>query len=452
MKEQEWRQQRDDRTLRYAQRCLDSERWIAITAAPEYLRSYEGQVALLTTANLLGRMTPAVALSLVDVEVDGRLPWRGRSLADIALSGMIAADPFGRFCERAVRPTDYRIHLGRSGNDLVVHGKGWNAFVGSGPSPISESEDINPFGAALSAILAVSQLFVDDLRPFRGRTILNAFTWRNELLDYRVGDLPTDIGSVLFAGVGSVGTAALYFLALAGCAFQPTLIDMDVVKIHNLDRSPLFIDTDVGSPKVESAQRFLRGIGIAAKTDRAPLHESPLWVERPSGSPDVLIAAANEMGARYQIESRYPPVQLYGTTGRNWQCSLIRHIPIVDPCSCCLFPPEIPQPTMACATAPQHSDDQLDTVDAALPFLSFAAGLMTTAEVLKLGMDGYPFSANRVTLSTRPSARCVPAGIPSRLECICGHRSEKVHRQMLQGGKYAFLTPQEFGLGAPLRK
>jgi hypothetical protein len=94
---------------------------------------------------------------------------------------------------------------------------------------------------------------------------------------------------------------------------------------------------------------------------------------------------------------------------------------------------------MACAAASLNPADA-ETVDAALPFLSFAAGLMTAAEVMKLGMSGYPFCPNRVMLNTRPHARLVPAWIPRRRACMCEGRSEDVHRRMIERSKYAFLT------------
>jgi molybdopterin/thiamine biosynthesis adenylyltransferase len=440
MNEQQWRQQRDDRTLRYAERRLDPERWIVITSDPEYLQRYEGQVAMLTATNLLGRMSPSVALSFGDTEVHARLPWAGRSLADVVLSAMRAADPYGRFCLRGARPTDHRLHLGRSGDASVAHGLGWNAFCGPGPSPLLDDPYENPIGAALAALLAVSQIFVQDFSRQTRATTMNALSWEDRLAGEVAPEMPAHLGTLFFAGVGSVGSAALYFLALSGREFKPTLVDMDVVKVHNLDRSPIFLDEDVGRLKVRAAERFLRDIRITpVAVDERPLHESPVWTERSIGSPDVLIAAANEMNVRYHIETRYPPVQLYGTTGRNWQASVIRHIPLSEACSCCLFPPDVPQPAMACATASSNPASS-QNVDAALPFLSFAAGLMTAAEVMKLGMPGYPFSANRVTLNTRPDARLVPARIPRRPACICEERSAKVHRRMIEGSRYAFLT------------
>jgi hypothetical protein len=62
MNELEWRAKRDDRTLRYAGRRLDPERWIHITNDPDYAGQYDGQVSVLTLTNLLARMSPSVAI------------------------------------------------------------------------------------------------------------------------------------------------------------------------------------------------------------------------------------------------------------------------------------------------------------------------------------------------------------------------------------------------------
>ena len=50
MKEEQWRDERDDRTLRYADRRLDPDRWIALTAPLSHVERYDCQVAFLTAA------------------------------------------------------------------------------------------------------------------------------------------------------------------------------------------------------------------------------------------------------------------------------------------------------------------------------------------------------------------------------------------------------------------
>jgi hypothetical protein len=203
------------------------------------------------------------------------------------------------------------------------------------------------------------------------------------------------------------------------------------VEVHNLDRSPLFVVRHVGLKKVVAAAEYLTSVGVAnVVAEPVALDESTTWRDRPPGTPDMLISAANERNVRSVIESRYPPLQVYGTTGRNWQAAVIRHIPLEDPCSCCLFPDAMHPPT-ACAEGPVPSADHRDQVDAALPFLSFAAGAMAAAEILKSVLPGYPFSSNRVILNTIPSVRMVPAALSFRQQCLCERRSKMLYRQML---------------------
>ena len=120
MNEEQWRRERDDRTLRYAGRRLDPNRWIAITAPRFHVQRYDNQVALLTAANLLGRMSPSIALSFPDAPVHPELPWANQSLHELILSQMRAADPYGQFRVRAVASTDSRCarQSGRPRNDV----------------------------------------------------------------------------------------------------------------------------------------------------------------------------------------------------------------------------------------------------------------------------------------------------------------------------------------------
>lgn len=442
MNEALWRDERDDRTLRYAGRRLNPKRRISLTASPSHVKRYDCQVALLTAANLLGRMTPSIVLSFEDAPLHSALPWKGRSLHDVILAQMRAADPYGRYAVSSVDPSDYRMHFGPTNSDsTVIHGSGWNTYVGPSPSPLPEDDDTNPFGPAFSAIIAASQLFVHDFNLPQLAFIANTLTWRAELVTNGPTVPKKALGDVWAIGAGSVGTAALYFLALANRPFRSTLIDMDRVKRWNLDRSPIFTEADVGKYKVDVASEFLRRSGISdVRSETAPLHEVTTWASRQPGTPDVVISAANEFDVRYHIEANCPPVQIYGTTGRNWQFSLIRHIPLIEACSCCLFPPEKPSAAMSCASAPVEAKNKEEQVDAALPFLSFGAGLMTAADILKLSLPGYPFTSNNVSVWTKDGPRLSGYRLPKKAGCICNERSQVVHRTMLGGGLYSTLS------------
>jgi len=273
-------------------------------------------------------------------------------------------------------------------------------------------------------------------------TRLNAFDWTSNVKsivvpEYR-GD--GDFGNIWVAGVGSVGTAALFFLTLATRAYTPLLFDMDFVKDHNLDRSPIFFKGDVGLRKVDVTAEWLRQAGVSMVTgDPNALDESPLWKERQAGSPDILIAAANERNVRPLIETCMPPIQIYGTTGKNWQSAMIRHLPMKEACSCCLFGEAEHAPTQ-CATGSVTSNNGGGKVDAALPFSSFAAGVMAAAEILKINLPGFPFTPNKVVLNTQSRIFTQKVEIPFRKGCICESRSSHVHRQMISGSRFGNLS------------
>lgn len=85
-----------------------------------------------------------------------------------------------------------------------------------------------------------------------------------------------------------------------------------------------------------------------------------------------------------------------------------------------------------CATDPEAGAGDDQQVDTALPHLSFAAGLMAAAEILKLNLAGYAMTPNRSILYTKPALRpALPlrlarAGVPLRQGCLCGARSHDV--------------------------
>ena len=85
MNEQNWRKERDDRSLRYAGRVLNPEHWITLRADSGYAERYDGQVAILTAANLFGRMSPAVALDIPSLPVVAPLSWVGSTLPETVL-------------------------------------------------------------------------------------------------------------------------------------------------------------------------------------------------------------------------------------------------------------------------------------------------------------------------------------------------------------------------------
>ena len=442
MKDEDYYDARDDRLFRYPDaRRLDQTRWIAIRTTPDYLRSYAGQAALLTAANLLGRMARRIALDIPQMAMVPPLPWAGKDIAGFALAQMQAADPCGEYMIRPAHETDHIVFLGASGAPVVTHGAGWLAYNGPAPSPLPADDLANPIGAALAVIAAAARLAAHGFGAPPASTLLNSFDWTHEIAAHLPVLPPTaDLGALWAVGAGSVGTAILYFLTLATRNFSALLFDRDKVKRENITRSPIFADGDIGSGKAEITETYLKRCGMAdVSHEPVMLHESRRWTDRANGMPDLVIAAANEHNVRHLIESLFPPVQIYGTTGRNWQASVIRHVPMVDACSCCLFPEAAFTPT-GCATDPEAAAEGNQQVDASLPHLSFAAGLMAAAEILKLALPGYAMKPNRFVLNTKPELRLARAGVPLRQGCLCGARSRAVHWEMIAGSRNAALS------------
>jgi molybdopterin/thiamine biosynthesis adenylyltransferase len=416
---------------------------------PEFGARYDGQVATIVAANLLARMTPALAFDVTDTELVPPLPWAGMKLKNVVQEVAFGADSGGHFEMREGREGDYPLFLGRGRSRATVHGSGWNAFIGPMASPLPDSIQPNPFGPAMAAILAAARLFALDMAPMDGPHLANAFNWKSCIVSDNV--VPAfhpggELGSIWSVGLGSVGTAVLYFITLTTREFSSTLFDMDDVRVQNLDRSPIFLESDAQGDrqkKVDVTERYLRSTGVRNVTTEAhALDESQIWSAREAGTPDLVVSAANERNVRYIVEQSGPPLQIYGTTGANWEASVIRHIPMVDACSCCLFPPDNSKAAMTCAG--DHTVEKATgrSVDASLPFLSFAAGLMAAAEILKASLATFQPSPNRTTLYTHPSGRLRFLSLPvrRRADCLCSYRSTPVHQRMINGTRYEGLS------------
>lgn len=444
---------RNSRTVQYGTgaKPLDPNQNIVLRISPDYAHTYSGQAGFLTAANLIGRMTHILGIDVPkDVRLLSPLPWAGCLLHEVVLEQLNAATPEdkgGRHTQHAARSEDYVLSFGpsRIQGAATVHGCGWNAYCGTGDSPIASCDDLNPLGAAFAAILAAGHMMNKCCESLPSDYLCNALEWRPEAApaDAPKLDLDTHLGDIWTVGTGSVGTAILYFLTLFTRNFDASLIDMDRVEIENLDRSPIFTADDCGLYKVEATRNYLRGVGIDnVRIEACSLGKSELGTSRQEGTPDLIIAAANEDHVRYWIESNMPPIQIYGTTGRSWQASVVRHIPFVDTCSLCLFPDDT-RPTAACATGtPSHESEK--KIDVALPFLSFAAGLMGASEILKLGLQGFPFVQANIT---QVSFRCDEKGklhskpLTAKPNCLCRRdRNKTIHERMISGTKYAGLS------------
>lgn len=438
---------RDDRQRRYrAGRTFDESKRVCVSIDPGYARTYAGQVALLVASNAIPRFARRVGLLPTQETLHPNLNWLGTSLDIVLQEAVLGADPDVELTFEPAEPGDIELHLGKAGTPYSVHGSGWNAYVGPAPSPLSDAHDLNPFGAILAILVAIAELFQTEASPV-ATFIGNAFDWTDTHAPgvTPMPQLPRNL-NIWFIGLGAVGSCVAYFLPLVDRSACATLIDKDKVGQENLDRSLLFANKDIGDPKVDAVTRYLRRAGLpSARALPLWLDEGEartLWTSRAIGVPDVLISAANERNVRAFVEEYLPPLQIYATTGDLWQCTVLRHIPLIDPCSLCVFPNAVTTRQTSCATARvsnRHTNHE-HHVDASLTHLSAMAGLMAMAQLARASLDGFAASPNRIQMNTRNGCRSFAAPAVPREGCSCACRSSEIYRTVLSGGRYYDLS------------
>lgn len=213
----------------------------------------------------------------------------------------MATNPFGTYGARPLAVGDSRFHLGQDGHEAIVHGSGWNAYIGPAPSPLPPIKADVGIGAALAVVLGAAPvphpLRCYD-RPVRLQCLgLGRCPQAGRILPDRGPARPCRDGRARLSS-----SATNYYLALATRDLRASRIDHEHVGIHNVTRSPVFTDAHakIGLAKVKAVAAFLREAGVEdVAVDSDAVHESALWNSREAGSTDVLISAANEFNVRY---------------------------------------------------------------------------------------------------------------------------------------------------------
>jgi molybdopterin/thiamine biosynthesis adenylyltransferase len=375
-----------------------------------------GQVSFLIAANLLSRWCRQIRFLVPSMNLLPRaatlLTPGGGDLAQGAMMIAQGTDPFGDFgVGMPPWSVDHYLHVGRQASlqAYPILGRGWLALGGGAVRQAVARDGTVVLGAVLAACVGNAQVFRAALRHHRR----NIESVRLSLWNLRGAEAAVDgpdvaggeLGQVHLIGCGAVGSTIAYLVPLAGLMGSFGLADGDLVDESNLNRSPLFVALDVGQPKVKITASYLRRHGLVAHAHEewfdAAVRAGHLFQRRP----DMVIPTANDYDVRYSIQNQAPPLQVYGTTGQNWDAFLGRHIPFREDCLACRFPKvrmegEAP---LACSTvrlpAPARTDGR--SADAALPFLSTAAASLAVAELVKATLEGYPVNPNFACLDFR---------------------------------------------------
>jgi len=438
--------ERDHRTrLEVAQ--LDSyvQRPVEIRICPSAATDATAQRIMIMAANLTARWARGVRVEVPEVPLNDAL----RSHGDVLLAARIAremtsADPFGNFevQERLVPdPAALRLTIGptqdwpspTSDEDYRVDATGWTALGSRGNRNASYARRPATVAAAsLAAAIGVADLFKRAVGHSSSEWLgdLAWCTWHqafrrvddDECASHEARDR-LDLGNVLLAGVGAVGSAVAYILAMMPIAGCMTILDRDHVETSNLNRSPLFmaIDAALGRSKVDVVRAFLERTGVTVDGLHGHWrdHEDALSTR----SLDVWVSLTNEDGAWAGLPFLLPPIVLHGTTTSGWGASCGRHIPRLEDCTACRMPRPVAEFRGPCAEGDIAPVAQTTPVRAALPFLSAAAAALVVAELSKLGLPEAAHLPNSVhadfrfglpavmSLSLGPTASCKGCGM-----------------------------------------
>jgi hypothetical protein len=258
---------------------------------------------------------------------------------------MYAAGPFdefrvGRTDEFAADEVPLRLFVGSwapsadgcgsEPDDYVVDAAGWSAFgCRGGSARLKAGRPATVAAAALAAAIGVGEVFQRAVGHPRHQWVddLTWCTWSHSMTAGVVDDVETgrpkvlevlDLGGLLLAGVGAIGSAVLYILAGARLSGSIILLDRDRVETSNLNRSPLFTSLDAAREleKIEAGRRLMEGMGIDTDIRAGTWHQHGAAIA--GEGLDVWISLTNEEGAWAEIPFQMPPLVLHGTTTSGW--------------------------------------------------------------------------------------------------------------------------------------
>lgn len=385
--------QRDRRTSAYlADSLAPLSDPVVIRVAPQAAATRAGQLASLALTDMAARVHrhilidgPDVALLAEAVSASGQT----RFLAALQVTAD-RIDPCGTHTLTGSVPAGVPVvGVGDVGDGWKVGASGATGVLSTSATGFTEG-DATLLGAGAAACLGASalmlQAFDRDVRPVSisvwdlyEPTDPNRYTGRTN-----TG--PVDLGHVTVVGAGAVAAALGYWLRPFGTVGRWDVVDRDVWKLHNANRTMGLLPahagwpTGLGQPKVEMVAGLLEG-----RPHQAWYHD---W--EPDQRPDLVIPLANEYDVRHLIGQRGDPLILHATTGQGWEAQLHRHIAYRDDCIDCRFGHFV-QPRFECSTGQLPQADGLstdDNGDAALPFLSASAGLLLAASLVRLSETG----------------------------------------------------------------
>jgi hypothetical protein len=388
---------------------------IEIRIAPEFAEDLTVQRIALVAANLTARWARNVRVFVPRVQLATALRVHNDERLDLRIKReMSEGDPFGHFDVGEITESSaagLRLNIGPfsayplSNADYVVDATGWTALGRRGGSAQDYRRDLATApAAALAAAIGAADLFKRAIGHPTNEWIgqIKWCTWHHKLHSDVLHCAPAtvsqtaELGDLLIAGVGAVGSALLYVLSLMPLQGHVTVLDRDVVEASNLNRSPLFtaLNAAQSRTKTDVAGGLLRSLGIHVEAVQGAWRDNS---ERLAESGfDAWVSLTNEDGAWAEVPFQLPPIVLHGTTTSGWGIGFGRHIPRVEDCTACRLPRPHAEFRGPCAEGQINSSDLQEPVTASLPFLSTASAALIATELLKLNFPSASSLPNAV--------------------------------------------------------
>jgi len=98
---------------------------------------------------------------------------------------------------------------------------------------------------------------------------------------------PLDVGDVLVAGAGAVGSCLLYWLREIGVVGSWDVVDGDIIKLHNTNRSLGFMAADAGWPTGDPAQKAQQAAHLISATPHVQWYHECIEIH-PTSRPDLV--------------------------------------------------------------------------------------------------------------------------------------------------------------------
>lgn len=439
--------QRDLRNVEYLSRAIDDLTPVHVAIGPETAATASGQLALLALANQVVRTTRRVTFAIPDpaTPVLVSTPFEGSTLGAALLSTVTQIDPCGEFA-LADRPPGCCLCIGlgddvRSPCEWFVGADHAIAYLRQRPTAFTD-RPATLRGAALASCLGAAAVLRTQLGQKVSPRRLSAWNYgEGEAAEPGPATLARlDVGRALVVGAGAVGASLGYWLKAFGMRGDGwAMVDGDEVMLHNINRGMLFTAAHAawrdGTPAMK-AELLAHAIQGSTPYSRW-YHDCP---ELSQQRFDVVLALANDYGARQSLTQRHSPLAFQATTGDNWLSQLHRHILGKDGCIWCRTG-EVRQPVFGCSSGQMIAADGSRN-DAALPFLSAASGLMLATALERMVEGDFANEpANCWSWDFGSEYRMTPRPAARRCSDSCAFvPSRGAQRKLVAGSRWAHLV------------